>query len=61
MDNAKVPPLYTFIPFSAGERICLGKYLANIEMKTVMSKLIQRYDFKALHPIKMRLKFVYGT
>lgn len=60
MKNEKTPPSYSYVPFSAGERSCIGKYLANIEMKTVLSKFIERYNFEALNPIKMRFQFVYG-
>ena len=40
---------YTFLPFIAGPRNCLGQYLALLETKMVIAFLLQRYDF-ALPP-----------
>jgi cytochrome P450 len=36
-----------FMPFSAGPRVCPGKNLAMVEMRTVASYIVQRYDMKA--------------
>jgi cytochrome P450 len=35
---------YTFLPFIAGPRNCLGQYLALLETKMVIAFLLQRYD-----------------
>lgn len=40
IEASKVPPPYTFIPFSAGERTCIGQYLAKIETKMILQKFI---------------------
>lgn len=36
---------FQFIPFGAGKRACIGNSLAMIVMKTVIIRLIQKYDF----------------
>jgi len=47
--GAKVKP-FTFMPFMAGPRSCIGKHFAIIEMKAVLSKLIREFDFIDPYP-----------
>ncbi|KAJ8893278.1 hypothetical protein PR048_005869 [Dryococelus australis] len=37
-------PVCSFIPFTSGPRICIGKYYAYMAMKTVLSVLLRRYE-----------------
>jgi beta-ring hydroxylase len=45
---------YTFLPFIAGPRNCLGQYLALLESKMVISLLLQRYQFRPVEEDHLR-------
>lgn len=38
-------PRYSFVPFSAGSRMCIGSEFAMIEMQIVLALLLQKYQF----------------
>lgn len=42
--------LYKFPVFQAGPRVCLGKELAVVEMKTAVLALIRKYDVRVVDP-----------
>jgi cytochrome P450 len=44
------PPPYTFIPFGGGTRRCIGAPFAVMEMKTVLSTVLQRVELRASDP-----------
>jgi len=37
---------FAFIPFSAGQRNCIGQHLSMIEMKIVLSEFLLKFDYK---------------
>ncbi|XP_041358436.1 cytochrome P450 4B1-like [Gigantopelta aegis] len=47
MNEEEVKP-YTFLPFLAGSRICIGQKFATMEMKVILALLIHEFTF---HPL----------
>ncbi|XP_010607534.1 cholesterol 24-hydroxylase [Fukomys damarensis] len=41
-------PRFTYFPFSLGHRSCIGQQFAQMEVKVVMAKLLQRLEFRLL-------------
>ena len=48
-------PQYSFIPFSAGPRSCLGEHLAWMEMLLVLTTIAQRWRLRALRGYPLQL------
>ncbi|CAA7034535.1 unnamed protein product [Microthlaspi erraticum] len=46
-------PSYKFSSFMAGPRICRGKHLAMVQMKTVVVEILQNYDIKVVEGQKI--------
>lgn len=42
--DCKVKP-FTFLPFSAGPRVCIGKQFSMLEMKIILAKLFRKFEF----------------
>jgi cytochrome P450 len=47
---------FTFLPFIAGPRNCLGQHLALLESKMVLAMLTQRYTFTLPKNVKVELQ-----
>ena len=48
---------FTWLPFGAGPRVCIGERFAMIEMKIAMVKILQKFQLKISEETKQdRLK-----
>lgn len=47
---------FVLIPFSSGQRNCIGQHLARIEAKIMASKFLVRYDYVWKNAQTMKLK-----
>ncbi|KAK3097574.1 hypothetical protein FSP39_011043 [Pinctada imbricata] len=54
-DAEKKVDTYTYFPFTLGPRTCIGRHFADIEAKTVMTKILQRYTFELVKDQPMGL------
>jgi cytochrome P450 len=51
---------YSFIPFSAGPRSCIGKYLALMESKMILVHFMHSFTVKRTEvPLRMFAKLLY--
>lgn len=51
-----VRPRYAYHPFGGGQRICLGRHLAMLEMTIILASVLRRYDIRLANdkPIRYR-------
>ena len=50
---------YTFRPFGAGPRICIGKRFAMVEMMIAMAKILKSFKIEKTQETKLDLKKGY--
>jgi cytochrome P450 len=51
-NEEKTPP-FTYVPFGGGPRTCIGATFAQVETRTVLARLLQRFDFELLNGDKI--------
>jgi cytochrome P450 len=51
-ENARQRPHYTYLPFGGGPRNCIGLAFAQVEVKVVLARLLQRFELR-LEPRKI--------
>ena len=56
MPGAPVPDKFVYIPFSVGNRVCLGKRFGLIEGITCLAMLAQKFTPKLLQPEKAEIE-----
>ena len=50
------PAPFTYVPFGGGPRFCIGAVMAQVELKVVLARLLQRFDFElASEAVRMRM------
>ena len=58
--GAHTTEAYSFIPFSAGTRSCIGKYLALMETKLIIIYLLNNFEFERTEvPLRLQARFLY--
>jgi cytochrome P450 family 4 subfamily V len=48
---------YSFIPFSAGARNCIGQHLAMMEAKIIMAEFLNKFEYKLPEDYKLKMMF----
>lgn len=48
LNNRKVSNYFSYVPFSAGYRNCIGQKFAVLEMKSVVMKIIKNFEIEAI-------------
>jgi cytochrome P450 len=55
--DPSAPDTYTWIPFGGGTRRCLGASFAQMEMRVVLGRVLERVQFRAASPKPERIQF----
>lgn len=49
---------YAFVPFGAGERICIGNNFALLESQLLLAMILRQYDFELLNPAEAQIEMI---
>uniref|UniRef100_F7CLC5 Cytochrome P450 family 2 subfamily J member 2 n=1 Tax=Monodelphis domestica TaxID=13616 RepID=F7CLC5_MONDO len=60
LENGEFKKRESFLPFSAGKRVCLGEQLAQPELFIFFTCLLQRFTFQAPPDTQLSLDFQFG-
>ena len=55
--GASAPDTYTWVPFGGGTRRCLGASFAQLEMRIVLSRVLERAQLRAVDPRPAKVQF----
>ncbi len=55
--GANAPDTYTWVPFGGGTRRCLGASFAQLEMRIVLSRVLERAQLRAVDPRPAKVQF----
>ncbi|XP_034274345.1 cholesterol 24-hydroxylase isoform X1 [Pantherophis guttatus] len=53
--KGKSRPYFSYFPFSLGPRSCIGQLLAEMEVKVLMAKFLQRFEFELAPPQSFKI------
>jgi cytochrome P450 len=49
-EESRDRPAYAFVPFGGGPRICLGAAFAQVEVKVILARILQRFSLTLTEP-----------
>lgn len=55
LESARQTETFSYVPFSGGPRMCIGAPFAQVELRMVLSYLLQRFRFTLLHDVEMHM------